>query len=92
MDQKNLDIDGGEPIPWSRAREQHRGRRRGTSWWLATVRPDGRPHVAAVGALWVDGRFYVTSGPGTLKSRTLARNSSSPTKTYRRLTRPLTGP
>jgi hypothetical protein len=76
MDQKNLDIYGGEPIPWSRALDQLEAGAGGTSWWLATVRPDGRPHVAAVGALWVDGRFYFTSGPGTLKSRNLAQNPS----------------
>jgi len=29
-----------------------------------------------VGALWVDGRFYFTSGPGTQKSRNLAANPS----------------
>jgi hypothetical protein len=38
------------------------------------VRPDGRPHVAAVGALWDDGKFYFTSGPQTRKSRNLAHN------------------
>jgi hypothetical protein len=27
-----------------------------------------------VGALWVDGRFYFVSGPGTRKSRNLAAN------------------
>ncbi|HLY30926.1 MAG TPA: pyridoxamine 5'-phosphate oxidase family protein, partial [Ktedonobacterales bacterium] len=46
------------------------------SYWLATTRPDGRPHVAAVGALWLDGRFYFTSGDGTHKSRNLAENPS----------------
>ena len=45
----------------------------GTShFFLATVRPDGRPHVAGMGALWVDGRFYFVSGAGTRKSRNLA--------------------
>ena len=38
------------------------------------MRPDGRPHVAAVGALWVDGKLYFTSGPQTRKSRNLAHN------------------
>lgn len=79
MDEKNLDIYGNQPIPWSRAlglleavtktgAEAHR------TWWLATVRPDGRPHVAGIGALWVDGHVYFTSGPGARKSRNLARN------------------
>jgi general stress protein 26 len=80
MDQKNLDIYGSKPIPWSRALKELEAV--GTSgeagapktYWLATVRPDGRPHVAGVGALWVDGRFYFTSGAGTRKSRNLAEN------------------
>jgi uncharacterized pyridoxamine 5'-phosphate oxidase family protein len=73
MEQKNLDIYGSKPIPWSRALEQLDAGAGGT-FWLSTTRPDGRPHVAAVGALWVDGKIYVVSGPGTRKSRNLAQN------------------
>jgi pyridoxine/pyridoxamine 5'-phosphate oxidase len=76
MEQKNLDIYGSEPLPWSRALKQLEDVASRTSFWLATVRPDGRPHVAAVGALWVDGKFYFTSGVGTRKSRNLAENPS----------------
>ena len=76
MDQKNLDIYGDDPIPWSRPLEQlnafETGPGNGT--WLSTTRPDGRPHAAGVGALWLDDRFYFTSGPGTRKSRNLAEN------------------
>jgi hypothetical protein len=73
MEQTNLDIYGNEPIPWARALKQLEA---GTakSYWLATTRPDGRPHIARVGAMWVDGRLYFTSGPGTRKSRNLAEN------------------
>jgi len=78
MDQKNLDMYGGEPMPWSRALEQLEAQTlevgHGVTYWLATVRPGGRPHIAAVGALWVDGKFYFTSGAGTRKSRNLAEN------------------
>jgi nitroimidazol reductase NimA-like FMN-containing flavoprotein (pyridoxamine 5'-phosphate oxidase superfamily) len=42
--------------------------------WLATVRPDGRPHVVPVGALWVDGAYYVTTGQGTVKGHILDHN------------------
>ena len=44
------------------------------TFFVATVRPNGRPHSAGVGAVWVDGALYFTSGPGTLKSRNLAVN------------------
>ncbi len=43
--------------------------------WLATVRPDGRPHVVPLGALWVDGTYYFTTGQGTVKGDNLAHNS-----------------
>lgn len=42
--------------------------------YLATVRPDGRPHATGVGARWHDGDIYFLSGPGTRKSRNLAAN------------------
>lgn len=74
MQQTNLDIYGSEPIPWSRALDQLQDDSVSKTYWLATVRPDGRPHVAAVGALWLDGTFYFTSGAGTRKSRNLAEN------------------
>jgi hypothetical protein len=71
VQQTNLDIYGAEPVPWSRALDQLQDVAARKSYWLATVRPDGRPHVAAVGALWLDGTFYFTSGAGTRKSRNL---------------------
>ena len=68
---KNLDIYGAKPIPWSRALKPLESSAPGT-YWLATTRPDGRPHVAAIGALWVDGKIYFVSGARTRKSRNLA--------------------
>jgi len=70
---KNLDIYGDGPIPWSRALEQLDTGFDGTCW-LATTRPDGRPHVAGVGALWVDGLFYFVTGARTRKGLNLAEN------------------
>jgi pyridoxine/pyridoxamine 5'-phosphate oxidase len=78
MDEQNLDIYGHESIPWSRALEQLEAQAReegpGRTCWLATAGSDGRPHLAAVGALWVDDQFYFTSGPRTRKSHNLATN------------------
>ena len=76
MQQKNLaeryDL---EPVPWSRALEAlEKGPVSPGTWFLATVRPDGRPHVAGVGAVWQDGKVYVVSGGGTRKSRNLAEH------------------
>jgi hypothetical protein len=72
---KNLDIYGAKPIPWSRALKPLGSSAAGT-YWLATTRPDGRPHVAGTGALWVDGKIYFVSGARTRKSRNLAANPS----------------
>ena len=72
---KNLDIYGAKPLPWSRALKQLSSSTAGT-YWLATTRPDGRPHVAGVGALWVDGKIYFVSGSRTRKSRNLEANPS----------------
>jgi nitroimidazol reductase NimA-like FMN-containing flavoprotein (pyridoxamine 5'-phosphate oxidase superfamily) len=76
MQTRNLaDLYHLDPIPWSRARAalesfggpEHRA-------FLATTRPDGRPHLAGVGALWDQGKVYIVSGDGTRKSRNLADN------------------
>jgi PPOX class probable F420-dependent enzyme len=42
--------------------------------WLATINPDGSPHVTGVGALWVDGAFWFETGETTRKARNLARD------------------
>ena len=77
MESKNLaDLYDLPPVPWSRALEALESNQQagnGTSF-LATVRPDGRPHVAGVGALWAEGKVWVVSGPETRKSRNLAAN------------------
>ena len=76
MDQKNLaELYDLPAIPWKRALTalESFGAPDERSF-LATTRPDGRPHVAGVGALWDDGRVYVVSGPGTRKSRNLAEH------------------
>jgi hypothetical protein len=73
MDQKNLDIYGDDVLPWSRAEQElEAAEGQNITHFLSTVRPDGRPHTAGVGALWADGRFYFVSGPGTRKSQNLA--------------------
>ena len=46
-----------------------------TTSWLATTRPDGRPHVRPMGPLVVDGAFYFTTGQGTVKEANLADNA-----------------
>jgi general stress protein 26 len=78
MDSTNLaDLYGLDPIPWSRALEAlESGDPQKQTPFLATTRPDGRPHMAGVGALWDSGKVYFVSGAGTRKSRNLAQNAN----------------
>jgi hypothetical protein len=72
----NLDRYGSAALPWSRAHDvlvadTPTG---GLTFFVATVRPDGRPHSAGVGALWSEDVLYFVGGPGTRRSRNLAAN------------------
>jgi hypothetical protein len=71
---KNLDMYGSPPIPWSRALGLLEAAGGPGTYWLATTRPDGRPHLAGFGGLWVDGKVYLVSGAATRKSRNLSAN------------------
>lgn len=72
---RNLDIYGNAVLPWSRPHDLlAAGIFLPHTSFLGTVRPDGRPHAAGIGAVWLDGDIYFTSGPGTRKSRNLAAN------------------
>ena len=35
------------------------------NYWLASVRPDGRPHVVPRWGVWLDGRFFYDGSPAT---------------------------
>lgn len=45
-------------------------------YWLATVRPDGRPHVIPRWGVWLDSRFYYDGAPTTRHARNLRTNPS----------------
>ncbi len=82
MQTKNLaELYDLAPLEWSpvearlqRVNESPEGGLQHHSCWLATVDPEGSPHVAAVGALWVDGAFWFKTGERTRKGRNLAQN------------------
>ena len=70
----NLDRCGNPALSWSRAHDLLAFGPKGplVGFFLGTVRPDGRPHAAGIGAVWHEGDLYFTSGPGTRKSPNLA--------------------
>ena len=77
---KNLDIYGDPPLEWDRvtgALNKIRDLEVADSaghFWIGTTRPDGRPHLAGVGIVWDDGKFYMSTGAGTQKGKNLAHD------------------
>ena len=64
-----------EPLPWKRARDLlDAGALAEAASFLGTVRPDGRPHSARIGAAWYDGNVYFQTGQQTRKARNLEVN------------------
>lgn len=59
------------PTPWSTAEQRLA---EGQWFWLATVRPDGRPHVIPLLAVWLDKALYFAAGGATRKAKNLAQN------------------
>lgn len=42
--------------------------------WLSTVRPDGRPHTSPVWFVYLNGRFWIGTGSGAVKSANVTAN------------------
>jgi len=62
---------GAAPTPWTigdQTLEQ------AEIYWISTVRPDGRPHVTPMIAVWLDNTLYFTTGAGERKAMNLASN------------------
>ena len=45
-----------------------------TEYWMATTRPDGRPHVVPRWGVWLDGFFWYDGSPETVHARNLTAN------------------
>jgi pyridoxine/pyridoxamine 5'-phosphate oxidase len=59
------------PTEWSQARDELAG---AEVYWLSTVRPDGRPHVTPLLAIWLEGALYFCTGPDERKAKNLSAN------------------
>jgi nitroimidazol reductase NimA-like FMN-containing flavoprotein (pyridoxamine 5'-phosphate oxidase superfamily) len=64
--------DGASPTEWAEARGLVKD---AEIFWVSTVRPDGRPHVTPLIAVWVDDALYFCTGATERKARNLAHNS-----------------
>ena len=64
---------GASPTTWSDVR---RTIHEAELFWISTVRPDGRPHVTPLPAVWQDGALYFCTGAAEQKGVNLAGNAS----------------
>jgi general stress protein 26 len=62
---------GVNPTPWEVSRQAIDD---AELFWIATVRANGRPHVAPLPAVWDDEALYFCTGPDEQKGVNLARN------------------
>ena len=59
------------PTDWAQARRQID---EAEVFWLSTVRPDGRPHVTPLLAVWHDHAMHFCTGPDERKAENLKQN------------------
>ena len=71
VSERTISDNDASPMPWTKGSERLAG---GSTYWLATVRPDGRPHLMPVLGVWVDGVLHFSAGPDTQKARNIAAN------------------
>lgn len=62
---------GNGLLPWAWARERLEQTH---NYWVATTRPDGRPHSMPVWGVWLDDCLYFSTGGSSRKARNLAKN------------------
>jgi nitroimidazol reductase NimA-like FMN-containing flavoprotein (pyridoxamine 5'-phosphate oxidase superfamily) len=55
-------------LPWGWARERLQAAH---GYWIATTRPDGRPHLMTVWGVWHGDRLYFSTGLRSRKARNL---------------------
>jgi hypothetical protein len=61
-------LAAGGLLPWSHAIERLGAAR---NYWLATTRPDGRPHAAPVWGVWFESSLYFGTSRDSRKARNL---------------------
>ena len=60
-------------MPWSQAVSRLE---QAANYWLATTRPDGRPHVTPIWGVWLDEAFYFQGSPTAHWAANIAANPS----------------
>ena len=63
---------GATALPWMDAEQQLQ---KAGVFWLSTVRPEGRPHVVPLIAIWLEGALYFSTGEHENNAKNLAKNT-----------------
>ena len=58
-------------LPWAQVEDRLVG---SAQYWMATTRPDGRPHVVPRWGVWVDGGLFYDGAPTTVHVQNLHAN------------------
>ncbi len=76
-DRPHMPKDYGVPeseeglLPWSHVTERLS---EAMHYWIGTCRPDGRPHVSPIWAVWLDGCVFFDGSPETRRGKNITRN------------------
>ena len=64
--------ENAAPVSWEQARQLLQ---KAEVYWLSTVRPDGRPHVTSLVAVWLEDALYFCTGETERKAKNLIQNA-----------------
>jgi general stress protein 26 len=64
--------DNAQATPWTEGSDLLREAK---LYWLATVRPNGQPHITPLLGVWKDDAFHFTTGEREQKARNLEQNT-----------------
>lgn len=75
VEQMDLPDGYGNPgalLKWEKVRRELED---APQYWVASTRPDGRPHVVPRDGMWLDDAWYYGGSPRTVHNRNLEQNS-----------------
>lgn len=67
--------DDATPAPWAEAVTRLEKPDKAATFWLATVSPDGGPHVVPLLVVWAEGALHFSASPDTRKAGNLMDNA-----------------
>lgn len=74
VDKPQIPDEYGNPqkrLDWAEVEEKLQS---ATVYWIASTRPDGRPHVIPRDGTWIEGGLYYGGSPETVHNKNIAHN------------------